>query len=166
MTNVTIDTTKLTTNEKELLTAFARIILARKERTTAYYESEEIPGVSAKSTLRSPYREAMAAIYRMYNESGYDWKHNQEKTLAATNGKCAKCGEPAIITHHKGYDSWALGDSELLDLEPLCRHCHTVEHARKDVVVPFFAQRFQEVCFPKQGKIDAIWDALNKSFSW
>ena len=41
---------------------------------------------------------------------------------------CERCGEPALIVHHKDQDET---NNETDNLESLCNHCHEVEHGRK-----------------------------------
>ena len=128
------DSSSLTGGEGELLVAFLRIIVAHRQQTSAYYNRAE------SEFKTSPYREAMVAIYKLYQNSR-DWKHNHNEILERAGGKCERCGEPATIVHHKDYQNWALGEEELLDLEAVCRRCHSRAHGNREVVTPFFAQR-------------------------
>jgi len=128
------DRSTLTGGERDLLVALLRIIAANRRRTSAYYNFAE------SEFKTSPYREAMVAIYKLY-ENSRDWKHNRNEILERAGGKCERCGKPATIVHHKDYQNWALGEEELLDLEAVCGHCHSSAHGKREVVTPFFAQR-------------------------
>ena len=41
---------------------------------------------------------------------------------------CERCGERAVLVHHRDHDP---SNNDLANLEPLCRACHEREHAGK-----------------------------------
>jgi 5-methylcytosine-specific restriction endonuclease McrA len=67
--------------------------------------------------------------YAKYLESDH-WKDLRRRKLAESGYQC-RCGaREDLQVHHKCYrDSWY--DTELFELEVLCRPCHQLEHTPK-----------------------------------
>jgi hypothetical protein len=97
--------------------------------------------------LLSPYREAMIAIFHLYQQS-VDWDRNRRAALAKSDGRCSQCNREATVAHHLTYENWATSWEEVDDLTPLCEEHHRAVHASKSApVVPFWAKRAPETQF-------------------
>lgn len=53
------------------------------------------------------------------------------EAMAATDGRCARCGGPATEVHHLRYPPWGTFDIPA-NLEPLCHRCHCDEHGKEN----------------------------------
>lgn len=137
----------------DIMWCITQIELARKEGKSSYRHG-------GNGKLYSPYREIMVAAFELYQRST-DWQANREKVFEKSKGRCVECGEPVEFAHHKCYENWALGDRELLDLEGLCRQCHSRAHKKgNNIAVPFFARTKPETGYIPQDKMDTLVDLM------
>lgn len=67
------------------------------------------------------------SAYREFLNSDF-WKEISAKAKARDGGKCVRCKRKVRLqAHHKRYpEDWY--DTQLADLETLCRKCHAKEH--------------------------------------
>lgn len=54
------------------------------------------------------------------------WHDLQDSVLAAAAGRCADCGWPARVAHHKSYAGGVVCDPRFL--VALCHQCHDIRH--------------------------------------
>lgn len=62
----------------------------------------------------------------------YLMKKNRKKVLESNDFKCAKCGQKAILVHHKDF---SIDNHEINNLIPLCASCHIKLHKNRNRIV-------------------------------
>lgn len=68
------------------------------------------------------------AAHRKYLLSNR-WKQFRKQAIQFYGPICNRCGEPGYDVHHKTYENW--GRETLMDVEILCRACHSKEHGKQ-----------------------------------
>ena len=61
----------------------------------------------------------------------YLMKKNRKEVLESNDFKCAKCGQEAILVHHKDF---SIDNHDINNLIPLCASCHTKLHKNRNKI--------------------------------
>lgn len=73
----------------------------------------------------APRRKKLTGWYGEYLSS-IGWRERRAVVLILSMYSCARCGRRAHQVHHRTYDR--VKQEWLIDLEPLCRGCHSKHH--------------------------------------
>lgn len=98
-------------------------------------------------------------LYALFLDSDF-WRQLASQARKAAGNKCQRCGVTGVIlqAHHKFYrENWF--DTQLSDLECLCRDCHRKEHG----LVKSELQRLYELKAQKKAQLQGFKKRFRKT---